>query len=138
MQIVTAKKRRLLWSDLINTSYNGSWMVAGDFNVVWSQEEKLGENSDNFTDVNDFNDMITRLSLLDGDFSGSKFTWSNNRLGRACILQRLDRALINSNWLVSFNTTINLLNRACSDHSHLLTRFATADTKGSCFRFLNT
>lgn len=66
------RKRRELWHKLLNADINSEWLLAGDFNVVCSQDEKLGGNTINNTDVADFDKMIHQIALIDGGFSGSK------------------------------------------------------------------
>lgn len=95
-------------------------MIVGDFNAVSNQDEKLGGIPINCNDVNDFNNMISRIGLIDGGFSGRKYTWCNNRIGSACILKRLDRCLLNNMCTAIFSTGITHLNISCSDHSSLL------------------
>lgn len=60
-------------------------MVVGDFNVVSSREEKLGGNPINDADVFEFNSMIQSASLVDAGYTGSKYTWINNKIRRAAI-----------------------------------------------------
>jgi len=49
---------------------------------------------------------------------GVKYTWSNNRVGRAFIAQRLERALCNDHWIDSWSfTSGNSLAKCHSDHS---------------------
>lgn len=81
-------------------------MVVGNLNVVTSHDEKLGGNSINLNDVNNFNDMISTNGLVDGGFSSSKFMWCNNRIGNACISERLDRGLLNNMWISNLSTGI--------------------------------
>lgn len=79
-------------------------MLAGDFNCVTCQEEKCGGNPINLNEVSDFNNMIASLGLVDNGYSESKYTWFNNRLGRSRILERLDRVLLDSQWVIAFTS----------------------------------
>lgn len=112
-------------------------MVVGDFNIVTRLEEKTGGNPLNTNDVTNFTSMISHCGLSDGGFNGSRFTWSNNRLGRGKILERLDRALLNCQWIDIFLTSVIHLHRACSDHSPVIISFGPTESMGSSFRFLN-
>lgn len=98
------RTRISLWHDLNQFDHREPWMISGDFNVVLSKEEKLEGNQININDVNDFQNMINASGLTDGGYIGSKDTWSNNRLRNACILERLDRVLLNPNWIDTFTT----------------------------------
>lgn len=64
-------------------------------------------------------------------------SWSNNRLGRHKILQRLDRSLINIAWASKLNTSISHLHRNCSDHAPLLVNIKDRRPTGSAFRYIN-
>lgn len=90
-------KRRDLWSDLSQHIQAGPWLISGDFNIVSAQDEKLGGNPVSFQDVYEFNQMIVCNGLSDAGYSRNKYTWSNNRLQSARILERLDNVLLNTN-----------------------------------------
>lgn len=132
------RKRRELWNELTSTRYNLPCMVVGNFNLVLLTRLKIGGNSININDVKEFNEMISKASLLNGGFSGSKFTWNNSRLGKANILQRLDRVLLNTEWILSFKTSNVHQNKGCSHHSPLLTKSVVIDSKGTSFKFNNS
>lgn len=66
--------RLSLWNDMQNFHAHLPWMLARDFNVVTSQDEKSGGNPINIADCSDFNSMITQIGLSDAGYSGSKFT----------------------------------------------------------------
>lgn len=129
--------RRELWQDLTNTNTDLPWIISGDFNVVSTQEEKIGGSPINHNDVGEFNSMIDNIGLLDGGYTGRKFTWCNNRMGSSRILERLDRVLYNSAWNSSFNTKVAHLSRTCSDHAPLNVKISLPMSTGSAFRFLN-
>lgn len=89
--------RRVLWEDLsliLNTYKN--CILYGDFNVVVSAEEKRGGNPFVVSESLDFINFISDNSLLDIGFSGSQYTWCNNRSPRERIWKRLDRILVDS------------------------------------------
>lgn len=74
-------------------------MVAGDFNVVLSHEEKLRGCPNNLNDDAKFLSMIQQAGLSNLGFYGSKYTWSNYRLGGSVISKRLDMALAYNDWV---------------------------------------
>lgn len=61
------------------------------FNSTLSTLEKLSFKPSRF--VRDFQQMLLSSGLQDMGFSGSKFTWSNNRRDIAYVAARLGRAL---------------------------------------------
>lgn len=65
--------------------------------------------------------MINNFGLIDLGYQGDPFTWSNRQVGENFILERLDRALCNQQWLINNHTaTINHLPRISSDNAPLL------------------
>lgn len=114
------RKRRELWTNLVNLNSKTPWLIAGDFNVGISQGDKKGGNPLNMNDVTDFNSMISQFGLIDGGFSSSRFTSSNNRTGKARIMQRLDRAFYNTAWLSAWSTNVKHLHKAYSNHAPVL------------------
>lgn len=132
-----AEIRKYLWNSLLQPGYNIPWMAIGDYNIVRSQDEKVGGLPVDANAISSFNDMINQVGFLDGGFTGSQCTWSNNRLGRHKILQRLERELINTPWSSNFLTSISHLHRNCSDHALLLVIVSQPNILSSAFRYLN-
>lgn len=129
--------RKQLWSSLLQPGYNQPWMAIWDFNVVRSQDEKVGGMPVDTNAISTFNDMINQVGFLDGGFPGFKFTWRNNRIGSNKILQRLDMGLINTCWGSSFTTSITHLHRICSYRAPLLVKVSKPNTSGYAFRYIN-
>ncbi|XP_071933257.1 uncharacterized protein [Coffea arabica] len=82
---------------------------------------------------------MEETGAFDMGFSGSSFTWSNNRRGRARIWKRLDRLLINAECLdIASAISVVHMARHPSDHSPLRISFALRlDNKPRPFRSLN-
>ncbi|XP_070056982.1 uncharacterized protein [Nicotiana tomentosiformis] len=69
----------------------------------------------------DFLSMIEECGLTYLGFYGPRYTWSNGRGPCSIVCKRLDRGLVNDNWLSSFPaTTITHLDSTGSDDSPLL------------------
>nr|XP_016446838.1 PREDICTED: uncharacterized protein LOC107771891 [Nicotiana tabacum] len=110
-------------------TYDSLWCVIGDFNVIASVEEKMGGIT---------YQMSKSIDFLDLGFYGPKCTWSNG-IGQCSIVwKRLDRGLVNDQWLAAFsNTTVSHLASIGSDHNHLLMEInVRQDTDNKYFRFL--
>ena len=88
-------ERRLLWHDLSVLDNSVPMMFVGDFNAILSADEKKGGRPFLLSESEDFQVFIEGMQLEDVGFSGPKFTWCNNRFGRARIWKRLDRMLLN-------------------------------------------
>ncbi|CAL1378948.1 unnamed protein product [Linum trigynum] len=65
--------------------------------------------------------LVHDLGLFDPGFQGDPFTWTNRRMGAACIRERLDRALCSQNWQDRFpETLVKHFTDQGSDHRALL------------------
>ncbi|XP_075076678.1 uncharacterized protein LOC142163304 [Nicotiana tabacum] len=109
-----AIERIELWDSLYEMArdMNAPWLVGGDFNVIWDEEEKFG---------------------------GSIFTWWNGRVEEDCIFERLDRCLANLQFQQTFSgIEVQHLSKTGSDHSpmYLKCDIETPPIKKP-FKFLN-
>ncbi|XP_075111897.1 uncharacterized protein LOC142182015 [Nicotiana tabacum] len=109
-----------LWDTLysLDTNMVLPWLVGGDFNMIWDEEEKFGGLPVHINEIDDFRHCITTCNLFDLGFKGSIFTWWNGRAEEDCIIKRLDRCLGNMElqqlWL---GLEINHLSKIGSDQN---------------------
>ncbi|XP_060170365.1 uncharacterized protein LOC132601283 [Lycium barbarum] len=91
------EERLVLWDNLyqLANSMNLPWMVGGDFNVILSDEEKLGGLLVTLVECEDFAYCVNSCDLFDMGFKGSPYTWWNGRAAEDCIFKRLDRIVVN-------------------------------------------
>ncbi len=77
-------KRRKAWTNLcaLLESLDGPWLCFGDFNVVLGAEEKEGGKCGSSSATNFLKNLMFDLGAVDLGFSGTKYTWRNNRWGR--------------------------------------------------------
>lgn len=73
-------RRVQLWDDLsqLAETIDQPWSVLGDFNAIFTDEERRGGASSPST--MGFRDMISNCNLVDAGFQGSPFTWRNGSL----------------------------------------------------------
>lgn len=112
-----------LWSYLkkLGQIIVAPWVLVGDWNQVVAPEDKLGGRPVTSGPTNSLWSVISDCALVDVGFSGSKFTWSNMRLGQGCIRERLDRAWSNGGWQQRFPcSSVKHLPRHHSDHHPIL------------------
>ncbi|XP_028098516.1 uncharacterized protein LOC114298184 [Camellia sinensis] len=116
--------RENLWEDLeaVASDTDKPWLVARDFNDYTNQGERRSfRPSHNFVRNQKFLDRINNCNLIDLGSSGPRMTWMNNRHGLANIIERLDRAMCNSDWRTMFpEAIVRVLPRTYSDHSPLI------------------
>ncbi|XP_028083239.1 uncharacterized protein LOC114284511 [Camellia sinensis] len=128
--------RRNLWKTLGNLKpkFSKPWCIGGDFNEVKSVAERKGcIRRDG--GMNGFNDFINTLELMDVPMIGKKYTWCNSQGGERW--SRLDRFLVNPEWLEWFSFKLWGLSRSLSDHCPILLMEDERDWGPKPFRFLN-
>ncbi|KAH0696200.1 hypothetical protein KY289_013682 [Solanum tuberosum] len=115
-------ERLELWEELdsIAEHVQCPWIIGGDLNVILDEEEKLGGLDFTINEAIDFASFISRNALLEVQFSGSKCTWWNGRIEKACIFKKLDRILVNQEFLdVFLASEVHHLIRQGLDHTPL-------------------
>lgn len=112
---------------------DGSWIIAGDFNLLRDEEDKNNENF-NHTLATTFNNTIDSLALMELPLLDRLQTWTNNRAEPT--LTHLDRVFLNMEMTNTYpNTTLTTLSRTTSDHTPLLASISTTLPKPHTFRF---
>ncbi|XP_019240850.1 PREDICTED: uncharacterized protein LOC109220840 [Nicotiana attenuata] len=130
-----------LWDSMyaMATDMTILWLVGGDFNVIWDEEEKFGGLPVSLNEIDDFRHCVNTCSLYDLGFKGSIFTWWKGRAEDECIFKRLDRCLANAEFQETFpGIEVTHLSKTGSDHSPMQLKCDT-DTPPikKPFRFLN-
>ncbi|KAF9589479.1 hypothetical protein IFM89_024750 [Coptis chinensis] len=99
------------------SNYNCPILVIGDLNVILSPAEVLGGKPYEYNDGEPVHDIINTQGFIDLGYKGYPYTWSNKRTAPDNIQKRLDRALVNSEWLLLFPEAV-LSHKAAigSDH----------------------
>lgn len=97
-------KRVKLWDDLqcLGTNFNGPWLCVGDFNEVASLWEKQGGWGVNSNCMERFNNFVSDSGMMDLEFEGINYTWTNKIEGDESIRERIDKALANTDWRLKF------------------------------------
>lgn len=97
------------------------WLLLGDFNEVIRQEDKRGGREVRGHSVDRMRHMIEVCQLLEVDFTGPRFTWTNGQSGNLLIEKRLDQGWANEDWFSKFcKAHVQHLPRINSDHHPLL------------------
>ncbi|XVF49156.1 hypothetical protein PTKIN_Ptkin03bG0245900 [Pterospermum kingtungense] len=111
------------------------WVLGGDFNIVRSEEEKIGLGY-NVGAMATFSSFIESLGLVDLPLSGGKFTWCSNR--DQPTFCRLDRFLCSSEVLLNFSSIVQKLwPRSISDHNPVSLESKDTNWGPKPFRFYN-
>ena len=123
-------KRHELWALLrYLQSYRPTpWLVIGDFNEILTQDEKSEIVMAREGQMKAFRDVFQDCSLSDLGFTGSIFTWNNDREGDDFIKERLDRAVANREWCAEHHLAeVWVLAARSSDHKPLCLRMGRGD-----------
>ncbi|XP_070045868.1 uncharacterized protein [Nicotiana tomentosiformis] len=106
----------------------------GDYNAVLNIDDRIYGNHVQETEVKDFRELLDDTSMAELKIVGRKFTWTNNH-----IYSRIDRALVNAEWLLKFpQLNIQIMDPHFSDHSPLcLNVEVKSKMKPIPFRFFN-
>uniref|UniRef100_A0A803MGW7 Uncharacterized protein n=1 Tax=Chenopodium quinoa TaxID=63459 RepID=A0A803MGW7_CHEQI len=86
---------------LILLEITSSTLLIGDFNQVEYISDKVG-GSATIPGCLDFIQWRMDLGLIDVPFSGSSYTWTNERIDMDPTFERLDRAYATSDWFLSY------------------------------------
>ena len=97
------------------------WVCIGDFNELMHAREKEGGSTRSAKQMEAFCDVINSSSLRDIGYKGQDFTWSRRMGNRGWIRERLDRALVSTNWASRFpKMQLHHKPNSSSDHCILI------------------
>ncbi|KAL7250145.1 hypothetical protein ACSBR1_012198 [Camellia fascicularis] len=94
----------------LKESYPKPWCLDGDFNEITSIVERKGCLRRS-RDMSEFGNFINKMELLDIPMMGGQYTWGNSQSW-----SRIDRFLVNPDWLEWFKLKVWGLPRRLSDH----------------------
>jgi endonuclease/exonuclease/phosphatase family metal-dependent hydrolase len=104
----------------IRSACTGTWMVCGDFNIIYQARDKNNHRL-NRRMMGRFRRFIDDMEFIDLHLKGRLDTWSSER--EAPTLERLDRVLVTNDWAVALpDHELSVLASECSDHAPLLLR----------------
>ncbi|KAJ0987028.1 hypothetical protein J5N97_005384 [Dioscorea zingiberensis] len=133
--------QKVAWAELQGLSDKvGPWIIAGDFNAISGPQDRQGGDFHPCMKSVHFNAFIYNNHLTELNYSGSMFIWCNNQSGLARRWARLDRLLVNHQWLETVpNYAVKHLPRSQSDHNPVLLQCSFERNRGTRpFRFNNS
>ncbi|XP_026409878.1 uncharacterized protein LOC113304974 [Papaver somniferum] len=128
---VSYHKKKAQWNYVLDISKNNSslWVLLGDLNFhISDTDNNVSSSIDGWV-----NKTVSECGLEDLGYSGKSHTWTSNNLGTCDRKYRIDMALGNSDWNISFpNSKLYHLNQVGSDHSPIM--FVTDSSIPNCWK----
>ncbi|KAG7588718.1 Reverse transcriptase zinc-binding domain [Arabidopsis suecica] len=138
-------ERRLLWEDISELSAYPSlidtpWALVGDFNQIAATNEHFSiiPSSIPLRGMEDFQDCLRDNELEDLPSRGVFYTWSNHQQDNP-VIRKLDRALVNGEWLNCFPNSIAVFDPpGDSDHAPCIINLDTQPERSKkTFRYFS-
>uniref|UniRef100_A0A803NPG3 DUF4283 domain-containing protein n=1 Tax=Cannabis sativa TaxID=3483 RepID=A0A803NPG3_CANSA len=113
------------------------WAVVGDLNVILEKDDKYGGRMVSYRDCEILSSFLEETRGIDLGFHGCKFTWRNKRDNGKLIRERIDRVLVDTDWLTLYSKAgVRNLPIVASDHGPILFDSLMCKRRGSgIFRF---
>ncbi|KAF6144804.1 hypothetical protein GIB67_038903 [Kingdonia uniflora] len=116
---ITLLRRCDMWADIIKLRQflQLPWILLGDFNVPFSNTDKIGERPVTSKNTNLYYDRVHEIEVHDLKKKGLWYTWTNRVVGQRGIMVKLDRVLVSGDWTKLFpDAEAACLPTASSDH----------------------
>ncbi|XP_074265913.1 uncharacterized protein LOC141588366 [Silene latifolia] len=107
-----------LWEQLtqIKDQCLKPWCICEDFNSVLDYNERLGREV-TWSEIKDFRQCVDYCEVTDIVAHGSFFTWNNKQDPSTRVFSRIDRCLVNIEWLQLFpDSSAYFMNEGTFDH----------------------
>ncbi|XP_074289213.1 uncharacterized protein LOC141614361 [Silene latifolia] len=134
-------EREPLWTNLrrLAGAINGPWAVGGDFSCVLFDHERLGGKVSHAEAV-PFHDCLDSCHLIDNQALGAYYTWSNKQTPTSRKYSRLDKFLVNAEWMSTFAQLFaKFLPEGLFDHNPCVVRKDDRDKqRNRPFKYFNT
>lgn len=130
--------RRAVWAKITNIGLNrdAAWFLAGDFNEIMNNSEKLGGPAKQESTFYPFRSLVRDCRIKEISSSGNRLSWAGRRgitlssgeKELVCIQCKLDRAFGNAEWFHLFlKVRCEYLPGYGSDHWPLLITIAKSN-----------
>ncbi|XP_070025420.1 uncharacterized protein [Nicotiana sylvestris] len=132
--------RRNLWKEIVDI-YNhtqGSWAVMGDFNNVLNKEDKIGSPV-TMAEIRDFRQCVDTCCFEELKPIGAFYTWNNKQSGADRVMSRIDRVLVNIEWMIEPPTlVVHYMTEGLMDHSPAIINWENENQRNNRpFKYFN-
>lgn len=135
------QERVSLWADIrsISGGINEPWIIVGDLNTTLYSDERIQHGNPVEYNTSELSSLVEDLGIVDLRYTGCKLTWCNNHDYETRLYCKLDRALVNDEWLNRFDASEAIfLPPETSDYCPCLIRTRQDIFMGNyLFRFCN-
>lgn len=120
-------ERKILWQSLVSfltTDSNDLLLILVNFNAIRSLNEKSAGSKRRDSYNEDLEECYQMTELKNLRYIGNLYTWNNEnkKLNRICC--KLDKALINDKWSITFlRVMTTFLNQSISNHSSCIVNY---------------
>ncbi|CAI9089965.1 OLC1v1024623C1 [Oldenlandia corymbosa var. corymbosa] len=136
-----SEERSTLWMELVGLSkcITEPWLIMGDFNNILTPEAKLRGRPVALSDYEEFQWCLDECGVKDLWQQGKLYTWCNQRMGNERVYAKLDRALVNGEWIDEFSDSItSVLMEGVSNHAPIEVQRCVMIQRGKrAFRYFN-
>ncbi|XP_075106714.1 uncharacterized protein LOC142179615 [Nicotiana tabacum] len=116
---------------------NGPWAVMGDFNCILHRDKRIGIPV-TMSEIRKFKQCVEECTLQDMKSSRSFFTWNNKQGGADRVYSRIDRVLVNNEWILALpDSEVYYRNKGTFDHCPAIISWAGDQKKQYIFRYFN-
>ncbi|XP_026396165.1 uncharacterized protein LOC113290792 [Papaver somniferum] len=133
--------RNLLWDSItaFASFSHRPWVLLGDFNSLLVPSDKVGGAYVLLHHYQDFSNCVQLSKIMDLHFSSCFYTWSNCQQDGIMIRSKLDRVMVNVEWIQQFQISkAEFLLPGISDHSpSIVSIFEKRKHGPPPFRFFN-
>lgn len=136
----STSEREELWPSLeqLAGEIQGPWTMMGDFNTCLRFNERWKNGAIVHTDVSELENFTATCGLADLNYSGVFLSWCNKRDAEQRMYAKLDRILVNGEWLQDFNwSDAVFLQAGISDHSPGVLRICAGEQRAKSFKYCN-
>ncbi|XP_074289061.1 uncharacterized protein LOC141614202 [Silene latifolia] len=136
-----AQERTGLWNSIrkYHRYVTGPWITCGDFNNVLAANERIGGAEVTRAEIVPMAKVVHECNFHDLKGNGSFYTWNNKHEHGGKIYSRIDRVLINDDWINMFPESVaNFLPEGLFDHCPCLINFELQMVRRSAaFKYFN-
>ncbi|CAI9090075.1 OLC1v1024765C1 [Oldenlandia corymbosa var. corymbosa] len=122
----------------LHSTISGPLMILGDFNCLLHSTDRNNSMRVSTKDTRELQDLTMDCHIFDLQYSGEEFTWCNRHTNGPRVYIKLDRVVVNSDWVDVFGESHAIFYPpGVSDHCLAVISCFNQSRHNPPFRFLN-